>query len=611
MRCRPLSFGLRATALAGAVLLGSSAAAQVQPASPEPATPAASTEQSLANARELTLLRAEVRNQQEMVGLLRQRLSEAEATNALVPWLSLAVLGLAGGVILVWRRGRRGLPTPPAAAASSSRSRRRRSGRPDDFEDSTGPATVFAAPQAGMLQQAPSTRATKIDTRHLEAEVPAPGLAPESPVAPAHSAPSPAATALAALGELTQPAAHERLVPAPELLGDARPDAIGLGGLTTPRAGAAVGLGTGLGVMPSLPAVPAVEASPAALAEPGGPPGGLAPVAPRAEPPPRMAEMTMAIGSAPRAMSVEELFDLEQQVDFFLALGQTESAVDLLVSHIRGTGGNSALPYIKLMEVYRQQGDSESHERTRKRFNQRFNAHAPAWGEDPRAGRSLEQYPEVVIRLQRVWSSPLDALAELESLLYRRSRGELFDLPAFRDVLVLHGMAVDLHEHSPAATTRVDILLPLGEDLPGNTVPEAHLSARPLGQAQPLGGLLRPSLADAPQASGAVLFSAGAATAVGSAVAPPAPGLSLLQEWSSLESSPAPLSDALHPATQLPHGSGLLGQVGQGSTASGLPPLPPLPAFPGGLKGAAELDLDALPDLPPLRHEQSPGLSTR
>ena len=90
-----------------------------------------------------------------------------------------------------------------------------------------------------------------------------------------------------------------------------------------------------------------------------------------------------------------------------------QEAVDLLVSHIRATGGNSALPYLKLMEVYRQQVDVDSYERTRKRFNQRFNAHAPEWRVDPNAGRSLEDYPEPVRRLMRAWPLPLDALAEL------------------------------------------------------------------------------------------------------------------------------------------------------------------------------------------------------
>ncbi|OYU75357.1 MAG: hypothetical protein CFE45_32915, partial [Burkholderiales bacterium PBB5] len=86
---------------------------------------------------------------------------------------------------------------------------------------------------------------------------------------------------------------------------------------------------------------------------------------------------SLGTGVPPRPVSVEELLDLDQQVEFFRVLGQEQSAVDLLLSHVRSTGGISALPYFKLLEIYRHQGDEEAYERTRERFNQRFNAHAP------------------------------------------------------------------------------------------------------------------------------------------------------------------------------------------------------------------------------------------
>ena len=57
--------------------------------------------------------------------------------------------------------------------------------------------------------------------------------------------------------------------------------------------------------------------------------------------------------AAPRELSVEELLDLEQQADFFIALGQEDAAVDLLMSHLRSAGGQSPLPYTKLLEIYR------------------------------------------------------------------------------------------------------------------------------------------------------------------------------------------------------------------------------------------------------------------
>ncbi len=169
--------------------------------------------------------------------------------------------------------------------------------------------------------------------------------------------------------------------------------------------------------------------------------------------------------SAPRELSVEELLDLEQQADFFIALGQEDAAVDLLMSHLRSAGGQSPLPYTKLLEIYRRQGDRSAYERTRARFNRRFNAYAPDWDTGPAAGRSLEDYPETVAQLQAAWHSPIDAMAILEGLLFKRDdTSELFDLPAYRDVLVLYSLARDLWQQTAGGSgAQVDVLLPLDD----------------------------------------------------------------------------------------------------------------------------------------------------
>ena len=164
-----------------------------------------------------------------------------------------------------------------------------------------------------------------------------------------------------------------------------------------------------------------------------------------------------------RDVSIEELIDLEQQAEFFIVLGQEEAAIDLLVDHLRSTGGGSPLPYLKLLEIYRRRGDREAYDRTRARFNHRFNAYAPDWDVDTQDGRSLEDYPSIVARLQMAWPSPIDAMAELESLLFRKTRGELFDMPAYRDVLFLYSLARDLLDREPAGAANVDVLLPINE----------------------------------------------------------------------------------------------------------------------------------------------------
>lgn len=172
---------------------------------------------------------------------------------------------------------------------------------------------------------------------------------------------------------------------------------------------------------------------------------------------------SVADAGSPRDVTIEELLDLEQQAEFFIVLGQDDAAVDLLVHHLRDTGGGSPLPYLKLLEIYRRRGEREAYERTRSRFNHRFNAFAPGWDADLQAGRSLEDYKGVLPRLLQVWPRPMDAMAELEALLFRRSRGELFELPAYREVLFLYSLARDLLDREAAESGNVDLLLPLAD----------------------------------------------------------------------------------------------------------------------------------------------------
>ena len=170
-------------------------------------------------------------------------------------------------------------------------------------------------------------------------------------------------------------------------------------------------------------------------------------------------------GRTPRAVSVEEMLDLEQQADFFIVLGQDEAAIDLLVGHLRASGGASPLPYLKLLELYRQRGDTENHERIRQRFNQRFSATAPAIEEEMYAGRSLEGYPGVLARIEQLWTRPLAAMTELAALQTRQQGSMLFDMPAFRDLLLLGAMARELAEEhsesSPDGSSDIDLTLPV------------------------------------------------------------------------------------------------------------------------------------------------------
>lgn len=168
-----------------------------------------------------------------------------------------------------------------------------------------------------------------------------------------------------------------------------------------------------------------------------------------------------------REVSVEELIDLEQQAEFFIVLGQDAAAIDLLMGHLRSTSGTSPLPYLKLLEIYKRRGDRTDYERLRERFNSRFNAYAPAWETDLLGGRTLEDYPAVIEQLQALWATPSRAMDVLQVSLLRPDDGnadpegsDSFDLPAYRELMLLYSVARDRSEVEAGGA--VDLLLPIG-----------------------------------------------------------------------------------------------------------------------------------------------------
>jgi pilus assembly protein FimV len=382
--------------------------------------------------QEVATLRGEAKAGQELVALMRQRVIDAESSGRWTMPLVLASLLLAAlAAWLAWRLGR-------VQALQRSQWRQEAAGM-------TGGGPVTSATAMGLVDsvvpQEPTTMApfgARQGTGREASSTIIPGTAFNAgAVAPTVALPKPVASRSRVSPAWPPPAPPVAWPPAASTL---PPD---LSAETLPGLGPDMHGGDAAGA--NFRPEPEPEA-PMQRTEPY-PSGG------------RNADST------PRDVSIEELLDLEQQAEFFMVLGQDEAAVDLLVEHLRSTGGGSPLPYLKLLEIHHRRGDNEAYERMRQRFNHRFNAYAPEWSVGLTSGRSLEDYEGVVPRLQQVWARPLDAMAELEALLYSKSRGELFDLPAYREVLFLYALARDLLDRSSVDTGSVDLLLPMNDGI--------------------------------------------------------------------------------------------------------------------------------------------------
>lgn len=180
-------------------------------------------------------------------------------------------------------------------------------------------------------------------------------------------------------------------------------------------------------------------------------------------------------------LTADELIDLDQQAEFFVALGQDDSAVDLLNAFLRGSGGASPLPYLKLLEIHRRREERDAYERIRERHERRFGASAPKWTDEPVAGGAIEDHAALMRQIESIWADPCKAMSLIESLLVSRDGSvDSLDLSALADLQFLYLLARSAREFDevPAAAT-VDLLLPLSHRDEPHSVLAAARRSRP------------------------------------------------------------------------------------------------------------------------------------
>lgn len=147
----------------------------------------------------------------------------------------------------------------------------------------------------------------------------------------------------------------------------------------------------------------------------------------------------------------EELFDLQQQVEFFISLGQSEQAVEVLLTHLSDGHEPSPLAYLDLLKLYHQMGLRDKYQSLMAEFNEHFNAAAPSFDNYSHSRRGLERYEKALTRIQSLWPSPA-VLQLIETSLFRQvgvHAEEMFDLEAYRELLLLYGVAREIIADQP------------------------------------------------------------------------------------------------------------------------------------------------------------------
>lgn len=229
-----------------------------------------------------------------------------------------------------------------------------------------------------------------------------------------------------------------------------------------------------------VPSVPPVSRTPTASA-------GMAPAAagPTSVPP------TGALGTAPqgrshsgfkhsdfahsvtgalRSINTQEMSDVRQQADFFLALGQHDEAVSLLNGALQSSSDANPHIYLDLLDLFHRLGRKDDYERLGLVFAGRYTCLVPQFGSYGQDSRGLMDYPDIAMVIANAWPGH-HALEFIEECLVREmgdAPGNGFALEAFRELLLLHGMLttaglLDDAQRPPAAAPAYRVL-PLAQE---------------------------------------------------------------------------------------------------------------------------------------------------
>ena len=156
------------------------------------------------------------------------------------------------------------------------------------------------------------------------------------------------------------------------------------------------------------------------------------------------------------AVSTLELSDIQQEAEFFIALGEDDRAIEVLRTHIETHPKTSAMAWLDLLALHHKLGRQEDYDKLRNDFEWLFKIRLPnfdAFDDDP---RGLEDHPVLLARIEALWPDPAvvdlinDGIVEVTG---DGASGRSLGLQAYRDLLFLHQIAQQLGSASGGAPT--------------------------------------------------------------------------------------------------------------------------------------------------------------
>lgn len=143
-------------------------------------------------------------------------------------------------------------------------------------------------------------------------------------------------------------------------------------------------------------------------------------------------------------LKVEELSDVIQEADFWIALNDPSRAIEVLETYGLGATPDSPAPWLYLLSLYRDVGRGDDYLTLQRRIKEIFNVLIPEWGHHPpqEIVLSLADYPVAAKKIIDFWGTAMIA-QYLDNLLLdnRRGQREGFPLSVYKEILKLSSTA--------------------------------------------------------------------------------------------------------------------------------------------------------------------------
>lgn len=153
-------------------------------------------------------------------------------------------------------------------------------------------------------------------------------------------------------------------------------------------------------------------------------------------------------------VKVEEISDVTQEAEFWMSVNDPERAIEILEPQAEVEQPDSPVPWLYLLDLYKLVDNREKYDNLRDRFTVYFNAQIPEFDVDIASlpVRHLDDFEHLIRKICSVWNTN-NILPLLESLLVDDRNGTRmgFELPVYRDILLLIAVAHELERSRPFA----------------------------------------------------------------------------------------------------------------------------------------------------------------